>query len=70
MKTTKLGPRASILSIESVSVNHLGLYTCQATSPAGTSNYTTELKEVMGRVEADLKKKWQQQCVASSSIKS
>jgi len=49
MRTGKLGPRTTVLIIESVSVHNLGIYTCSAISPAGTANYTAELKEVMGR---------------------
>ena len=51
MRTMKLGPRTSVLIFESISVNQIGGYTCSASSPAGVSNFTAELKEVMGRKE-------------------
>ena len=43
IETTRLGKRANILSIESVSAAHTGNYTCVATNAAGASNYTAEL---------------------------
>ena len=44
ISTSQAGPRASFLSINSVSHRHTGIYTCTATNAAGTSTYSTELK--------------------------
>ena len=41
--TTNLGPRMSILIINSVGHRHQGKYTCTAKNDAGTSVRTTEL---------------------------
>ena len=43
VQISKLGRKSSILSIDSVSTEHSGNYTCTATNPAGVSNYTAEL---------------------------
>jgi len=48
MRTMKLGPRTSVLIIDSISSQNLGAYTCTAKSGAGSSNYTATLKSVMG----------------------
>uniref|UniRef100_A0A8D8ZB17 Down syndrome cell adhesion molecule n=2 Tax=Cacopsylla melanoneura TaxID=428564 RepID=A0A8D8ZB17_9HEMI len=40
---TKLGPRSSLLSIQSLSVKHSGQYTCSARNTAGVTNYTTSV---------------------------
>ena len=42
--TSQAGPRASFLSISSVSHRHSGVYTCTATNKAGTSSFSTDLK--------------------------
>lgn len=39
----KMGPKASGLTIESVSSFHKGLYTCFAENAAGHANYSAEL---------------------------
>ena len=39
----KVGAKGSILSIESVTSDHSGNYTCTAKNSAGTANYTAEL---------------------------
>ena len=44
ISTTNLGPRMSILVINSVEYHHKGNYTCQATNVAGTRYHSTELK--------------------------
>ena len=44
ISTSQAGPRASFLSISSVSHRHSGVYTCTATNTAGTSIFSTELK--------------------------
>ena len=41
--TAPMGPRASFLSIQSVSSQHSGVYTCTARNTAGTSSYSTSL---------------------------
>ncbi len=49
VRITKLGPRTSILTIvELNSSQHLGAYTCTASSTAGSSNFTAVLKHIMG----------------------
>ena len=48
LRTMKLGPRTSVLMIDSITSQHLGAYTCTAKSAAGSSNYTAALKAVMG----------------------
>ena len=42
--TSQAGPRASFLSISSVSHKHSGVYTCTASNAAGQASYSTELK--------------------------
>ena len=44
ISTSQAGPRASFLSISSVSHRHSGVYTCTATNTAGSSIFSTELK--------------------------
>ena len=44
ISTSQAGPRASFLSIGSVSHRHTGIYTCTASNLAGTSTFSTELK--------------------------
>ena len=44
ISTSQAGPRASFLSINSVSHRHTGVYTCTASNNAGTSTFSTELK--------------------------
>ena len=44
ISTTNLGPRMSILVINSVGYPHRGNYTCQARNTAGTRTHTAELK--------------------------
>ena len=44
ISTSQAGPRASFLSITSVSNRHTGVYTCTASNVAGTSTFSTELK--------------------------
>ena len=41
--TAPMGLRASFLSIQSVSSQHSGVYTCTARNTAGTSSYSTSL---------------------------
>ncbi|CAK1540555.1 unnamed protein product [Leptosia nina] len=41
--TTPLGPRASVLTIDSVSANHQGNYTCIVQNPAGRAEYAATL---------------------------
>lgn len=41
--TTPLGPRASALTINSVSANHQGNYTCIAQNAAGRAEYAATL---------------------------
>ncbi|KAI5745650.1 hypothetical protein M8J76_013118 [Diaphorina citri] len=41
--TTKLGDRASLLSIASLNINHSGQYTCTVKNFAGITNYTTNV---------------------------
>lgn len=43
IRTTLLGDRSNILAIDSVGPGHRGEYTCAATNPAGTANYSTVL---------------------------
>nr|XP_040576477.1 Down syndrome cell adhesion molecule-like protein Dscam2 isoform X20 [Lepeophtheirus salmonis] len=42
--TTNLGPRMSVLAINSVNYSHQGKYTCQAKNKAGIRTHTAELK--------------------------
>lgn len=42
--TTRLGPRSSILQIESVAAAHSGDYTCIAKNPVGFHNHTAILR--------------------------
>ena len=42
--SSQAGPRASFLSIASVSHAHMGIYTCKATNEAGSKSFATELK--------------------------
>ncbi len=42
--TTRLGPRSSILQIESLVSSHSGEYTCTAKNTVGSQNFTTHLK--------------------------
>jgi hypothetical protein len=50
----KMGPRTSALIIAEVNANrHIGHWTCSASSPSGVSNFTAELKEVMGNFLRD-----------------
>ena len=42
--TSQAGPRASFLSISSVTHAHMGIYTCKASNDAGSVSYATELK--------------------------
>jgi hypothetical protein len=44
LTTTKLGPRTSMLTINSVGYRHSGLYTCTAKNAAGVAAETTKLK--------------------------
>ena len=44
LSTTMLGTRTSMLTISSVSYQHIGTYTCRATNPAGTLTYSADLK--------------------------
>ncbi len=41
---SKISPRLSTLSIESISSFHRGFFMCIASNGAGESNYTTELR--------------------------
>nr|CAD7199658.1 unnamed protein product [Timema douglasi] len=43
VKIFKMGPRVSVLLIDSVTALHTGNYTCTARNPAGVDNITTEL---------------------------
>lgn len=43
IRTTLLGDRANVLAIDSVGPGHRGEYTCTATNPAGTANYSAVL---------------------------
>lgn len=54
--TTNLGPRMSILIINSVGHRHQGKYTCTAKNDAGTSVRTTELN-VNGNCDKKSKQK-------------
>lgn len=40
---SKISQRISVLSIESISAEHAGIYTCLARNQAGLSNYSTDL---------------------------
>ena len=40
---TKIGSKTSLLTMESVSQENAGSYTCQVSNKAGTANYTAEL---------------------------
>ena len=44
ISTSQAGPRASFLSIPSVSHRHRGVYTCQATNAAGMATASAILK--------------------------
>ena len=44
ISTSQAGPRASFLSIPSVSHRHRGVYTCQATNEAGKASASAVLK--------------------------
>ena len=44
ISTSQAGPRASFLSIPSVSHRHRGIYTCQASNQAGTATASAILK--------------------------
>ena len=44
MTTTMLGTQASMLVISSVDYTHIGVYTCRAENPAGTTTHSAELK--------------------------
>lgn len=44
LSTAQLGPRASILSINSVGYRHSGIYTCTARNKAGTASHSAELQ--------------------------
>lgn len=44
ISSTKFGKRNQVLSIESVSAEHSGNYTCSAKNNAGSVSYMTELK--------------------------
>ena len=44
LTTTMLGTRTSMLTISSVSYQHIGEYTCRATNPAGSVTHSAELK--------------------------
>ncbi len=58
MNTAQIGPRASILSIDSVGYRHSGTYTCMARNPAGVATYAAELR-VNGRaVRRGRKETW------------
>lgn len=41
--TAKMGKRNSVLTIDSVTDRHVGLFTCKATNIATTANFTAEL---------------------------
>ena len=43
IETTRLGKRTNILTIDAVAAAHTGNYTCVATNPVGSTNYTAEL---------------------------
>ena len=43
LNTAQIGPRASILSINSVGYRHSGTYTCTASNPAGVVSHSAEL---------------------------
>ena len=44
LTTTMLGTQTSILMISSVDYHHIGVYTCRAENPAGTSTHSAELQ--------------------------
>ena len=44
ISTSQAGPRASFLSIPSVSHHHRGIYTCQVTNEAGKASASAVLK--------------------------
>ena len=50
IRTSKFGPRTSVLMIDSIGSEHLGYYTCTARSGISNlaANYTAVLKSVNG----------------------
>lgn len=46
VSVAKLGKRSSVLTIESVSGQHAGNYSCHAENRAGNTSFTTELKVI------------------------
>lgn len=44
--TAKMGKRSSVLTIESVTAKHAGIYSCQGENQAGIAAYSTELKVI------------------------
>lgn len=47
ISTTKVGPRSSVLQIDSVTAAHSGEYTCTAKNAVGSQSYSAHL-EVLG----------------------
>lgn len=43
---SRLGKRTSVLTIDSVSGHHAGLYTCHGQNDAGSTEYSAELKVI------------------------
>lgn len=43
---SKLGKRTSVLTIDSVSGSHAGVYACHGNNAAGSTSYSTELKVI------------------------